>query len=114
MRLEKLQEIKDSIDKGVIVSKPSWLEVLDWAIELTKDHEKCKEECDPPIPDIDGWIEHTTGECPVPGYVKVDIFTTCDERDGYVQDIRRASEWNWSSSAGTGIIKYRIVEQEEN
>lgn len=36
MTLEELKQIKDSLDKGVIVSKPSWLEVLDVAIEGAK------------------------------------------------------------------------------
>ena len=33
MKLEELKQIKDSLDKGVIVSKKTWLRVLDAAIE---------------------------------------------------------------------------------
>lgn len=36
MTLDKLKQIKDSIDKGVIVSKKTWLRVLDAAIEAKK------------------------------------------------------------------------------
>lgn len=39
MTLDELKQIKDSLSQGVIVSKPSWIEVLEWAIELTKHHE---------------------------------------------------------------------------
>ena len=37
MKLEDLQQIKDSLDKGVIVSKATWLRVLDAAIARLED-----------------------------------------------------------------------------
>ncbi len=39
MTLKELQEIKGRLDQGVILHKGQWLEILEWAIELTKHHE---------------------------------------------------------------------------
>lgn len=39
MTLNELQQIKDSLDKGVMIHKGKLVEVLEWAIELTKHHE---------------------------------------------------------------------------
>lgn len=106
MILSELERIKADYDNGIIVSKSTVLKVLDWAIALTAYHETPKTIAEP---DAEGWIEHTTGKRPVPGYMKVDIYTSCDERDGYVQDIREADSWDWRDIGGTGILKYRIV-----
>ena len=40
MQLEELQQIKDSLSQGVMIHKGKWIEVLEWAIELTKHHER--------------------------------------------------------------------------
>lgn len=39
MTLIELQDMKDRLDMGVIMHKNRWLEVLDWAIALTANHE---------------------------------------------------------------------------
>lgn len=39
MTLNELQSLKTRLDQGVILHKGQWLEILEWAIELTKHHE---------------------------------------------------------------------------
>jgi len=39
MTLHELQALKTRLDQGVILHKGQWLEILAWAIELTKHHE---------------------------------------------------------------------------
>lgn len=39
MTLEELKQVKADVDKGIMVSKGTWLKVLEWAITLTEHHE---------------------------------------------------------------------------
>jgi hypothetical protein len=43
MNLQELQQVKKDLDQGVLVSKKTWLQVLEWATELTKHHEAQKQ-----------------------------------------------------------------------
>lgn len=40
MKLEELEQIKASIEDGVLISKATWQTVLDHAIKLQKDEEE--------------------------------------------------------------------------
>lgn len=39
MTMEELQQVKKYTEQGIMVSKSTWANVLNWAIELTKHHE---------------------------------------------------------------------------
>lgn len=43
MTLNELQQVKKDLAQGVLVSKQTWNQVLEWSIELTKHHEAQKE-----------------------------------------------------------------------
>lgn len=42
MTLEELKQVKADVDNGIMVSKGTWLKLLEWAIALTEHHETGK------------------------------------------------------------------------
>jgi len=42
MTLKELKQVKADVDNGIMVSKSTWLNVLEWAITLTEHHETGK------------------------------------------------------------------------
>lgn len=97
MTLQELQQIKDSLSQGVMIHKGKWLEVLEWAIELTKHHDGVEDE--------KGWSFWTGGDVPVEKTVFVRFLC----RAGYGGE-SLAGNLDWSiTNCGDDIIKYKVA-----
>jgi len=44
MTLNELEQVKKDLTQGVLVSKQTWNQVLEWATELTRHHEAATQE----------------------------------------------------------------------
>ena len=89
-----LKEIRDQANSGVIISRNTWLRVLDRAIELedlTKDI----------TADSSNWVDYDGSGQPVSDNVVVEI--ECIDKSS---DIDEAGKYCWD--AEYGIIRYRI------
>lgn len=97
MTLQELNDLKSRLDMGVMLHKSAWLEILDWAIEVTKHHEGWN--------DSDGWIPWNGGMCPVDEDQAVDVVF----KDGYKAKTKaQFILWDVFGS-DDAVVKYRIV-----
>jgi len=85
----------------------SWREMRDFLNSIEDQDATAKP--GEPVPDADGWIPWSGGECPVGPYVRVDI----RNRVGATFFDRIPSGWRWPHyETDTDIIAYRLQKPE--